>query len=133
MKGWGSGEGVLTTAGLGQLGQAEQGVVAGDGLKGDVGVPLALVALAVLGAEEVVPEAVRVDLLGLDGRDDADLVVLAAELAAGIADGVDVQARGRRLARQLAEAVDELLLQVVGQVVLGAEEDDAALGDCEWG
>ncbi len=120
----------LTTAGLGQLSQAQQGVVAGDGLEGDVRVPLGLVALAVLGAEEVVLEAVRVDLLGLDGRDDADLVVLAAELAAGVADGVDVQARGGGLARELAEAVDELLLQVVGQVVLGAEEDDAALGDC---
>lgn len=34
-------------------------------------------------------------------------------------------------AGELAEAVVELLLEVIGEVVLGAEEDDAALGD--WG
>jgi hypothetical protein len=120
---------VRTAARLGQLRQAQQGVVAGDGLEGDVRVPLVLVALAVLAAAERVLEAVRVQLLGLLGRDDADLVVLAAVLAGGVADGVDVQSGRCGLARQLAQPVDQLLLQVVGEVVLGAEEDDAALGD----
>lgn len=31
--------------------------------------------------------------------------------------------------RQLAQSVNELLLQLVGEVILGAEKDDAALGD----
>ena len=51
-------------------------------------------------------------------------------IASGVANGVDVQARGSRLARQLAQTINELFLQVVGQVVLGAEEDDTTLGDC---
>lgn len=43
---------MLTTAGLGQLRQAEQGVIAGDRLKGDVRVPLVPAALAVLATGE---------------------------------------------------------------------------------
>ena len=74
-------------------------------------------------------EPLAVQLLLLLGRDDADLVVLAAVLARRVADGVDVQARRGGFAGQLAEAVDEFLLEVICQVVLGAEEDDAALGD----
>jgi len=54
-------------------------------------------------------------------------------LTGGIADGVDVQARGLGLAGKLAEAVYELLLQVIGQVVLRPEEDNAALGDWSGG
>jgi len=92
--------------------------------------PLPLGALPSVAGPVAGPgEAVLVQLLGLLGRDDADLVVLAAVLPRRVADGVDVQARGRRLARELAEALDELLLQLVGDAVLGAEEDDAALGD----
>lgn len=81
-----------TSAGLGQLRQPQQGVVAGDGLKGDVGVPLVLAALAVPAAGEGALQAVGVELLGLLGRNDADLVVVAAVLAGRVADGVDVQA-----------------------------------------
>lgn len=44
---------------------------------------------------------------------------------------MDVQPGGLRLAGQLAEALDKLLLEVVGDVVLLPEEDNAALGDCE--
>ncbi len=121
---------LLTTTGLGQLSQTKQGIIAGDRLEGDVGVPLVPAALAELAAGEGVLEAIRVELLGLLGGDDADLVVLAAMVASGVADGVDVQTRGGGLARQLAQTVDELLLQVVGHIVLGAEEDDTTLGDC---
>lgn len=92
--------------------------------------PLALPALAILAAVPGARIAVRVELLGLLRRDDAYLVVSGAVLALGIADGVDVQPRSRGLARQLAESVNKLLLQVIGQVVLGAEEDNSALGDC---
>lgn len=35
-----------------------------------------------------------------------------------------------RTAGQFAQFEDELFLQVVGEVILGAEEDDAAFGDC---
>ncbi len=50
-------------------------------------------------------------------------------VASGVADGVDVQTRGSGLSGQFAQTIDKLFLQVVGQVVLGAEEDDATLGD----
>ena len=86
--------------------------------------PLALLALLLVALQE----ALEVQLLGVDGRDDADLVV-RVQVAPGVVDGVDVQLGGGRLARELAEALDELLLEVVGYVVLLAEEDDAALRD----
>jgi len=84
-----SAHGQLASARLGQLGQTQERIVAGDGLKGEVGMPLRLLALA-LGH---VDEAVQIQLLGLLGGDDADLVVLDAELSASIVDGVDVQLR----------------------------------------
>ena len=90
---------------------------------------MVLATLAVLTASEGALEAVGVELLGLLGRDDGDLVVAAAVLAGRIANGVDVQAGGLGLAGQLAEVVDQLLLQVIREVVLGAEEDNSALGD----
>ena len=42
---------------------------------------------------------------------------------------MNVQGRGRGLAGQRAEPLDELLLEVVGQVVLRTKENDAALRD----
>lgn len=84
--------------------------------------------LVLLGLLPVGPDVLAVvELLGLLGRDGADLVVAAAVLARRVDDGVDVQLRGRRLARQLAQPLDQLLLQVVVDVVLLAEEDDAPL------
>jgi hypothetical protein len=106
----------------GQLGQAQDGVVAGDGLKGDVAVPAALAAL-------LPDEAVRVELLVLLRRDDADVVVLAAQATAAVGDRVDVQLGGGGLARELTKALDELLLEVVVEVILLAEEDHTSTRD----
>jgi hypothetical protein len=62
--------------------------------------------------------------------DGADLGVYdAVAFTFRVEDGVDVEARGGGFARGEAEALDELLLEVGCQVVLGAEEDYAALGD----
>jgi hypothetical protein len=94
-------------------------------------VPAAAQALLLLAGEEV-GEAALVHLARLLGADNADLVVAAAEPAARVADRVDVQPRRRGLARERAQALRQLLLQLVGQVVLRAEEDDAALRDWEW-
>jgi hypothetical protein len=80
-------------------------------------------------ASRAIPEAIRVNLLGLLRRDDADLVVIPPVLTTRIGDGVDMKTRGLGLAGQLAEPVDQHLLQVVGEVVLSAEEDNAALRD----
>lgn len=81
---------MLTATRLGQLRQPQQGIITRNRLKGDVRVPLGLAALAVLAAVPAAREAVGIELLGLLGGDDADLVVLAAVLAAGVADGVYV-------------------------------------------
>jgi hypothetical protein len=43
---------------------------------------------------------------------------------------VDVEAVVGRAAGELAHAEDEFLLEVVGEVVLGSEEDYASLCDC---
>jgi hypothetical protein len=42
---------------------------------------------------------------------------------------VNVQARGAWLARELAKSLNKLLLQVIVETILLAEEDDASLGD----
>lgn len=118
------------TAGLGELNQPQESIVAGDGLEGDVGVPLILGALAAgADADALVREPVLVQCLGLLRGDDADLVVATTVLAAGVADGVDVKARSCGLAGELAESVNEFLLEVIGEVILLAEEDDTALGN----
>jgi hypothetical protein len=78
----------LTTSSLGQLGQAQQGIIAWDRLECDVGMPALFSALFLLGLEE---QFVTVDFLGLFGGDDADFVVFAAEFATGVGDGVDVE------------------------------------------
>jgi len=114
-----------TSSGFGKLCQPEQGIITRDRLEGDIRVPLLLAALVALGA---VP-AVREQLLGLLRRDDADLIVLGTVFALGIADRVDVKAGCGWLACQLAQPVNQLLLQVIGQVVLLAEKDYATLGD----
>lgn len=46
---------------------------------------------------------------------------------------MDVQCRCRRLARQFAQTMDKLLLELVGEVVLGTEEHDTALADFDNG
>lgn len=86
--------------------------------------PLALLALLLVSLQD----AREVQLLGRHRRYDADLVIIV-QLTTRIVDRVDVQLGGGGLARELAEALDELLLEVIGDVVLLAEEDDAALGD----
>lgn len=58
-----------------------------------------------------------------------DFVVANTELGSIVEDGVDVEGRVAGFARELTEAVDEMLLQIVCQVVLGTEEDNAALRD----
>ena len=44
---------------------------------------------------------------------------------------MDVQAGGGGLAGEEPDFLDDFFLEVGGEVVLGAEEDDAALGDWE--
>jgi hypothetical protein len=46
-----------------------------------------------------------------------------------VVDGVNVNARIFRLARELAEAVCEVLLLLGGEVLLVLEDDDTTLGN----
>lgn len=68
-------------------------------------------------------------LFVLRGADGADLRVVASELAFRVKERVDMEARRLRSPGEFAEAEDQLFLEVVGEVVLCAEEDDATLGD----
>lgn len=120
---------LLTSSGLRQLRQPEQRIIARHRLKRDIRVPLVLPGLRSGGAMAKGAEPVGVQLLRLARRDDADLVIGAAILSRGVVDRVDVQARGGGLAGQFAQALDEHLLQLIGEVGLGAEEDDAPAGD----
>ena len=117
---------VLTTARLGQLRESQGGIVGGEGLKGNVTVPLRIRLL--LGAQPV-DSLLLVVLFALHGADDADLGIVAAELPARVEQRVDVQAGLGRAAGEPAEALNQLLLQVICQVILRAEHHDTALRD----
>lgn len=111
-----------------ELGQPERGVIGRVRLELDVAVPLGRV-VAPLVRLLLVPE----HLPARHRRDVADLGVPDPELGRVVQHRVDVQ-RGRTgLAAELAEPLDEPLLEFVGEVVLGTEEDDTALGDWERG
>ena len=71
--------------------------------------------------------AIRIDLLGLLGGNDADLVILASVLPGCVVYRVDVQLGGGRLPSQFTQTLHELLLEIVGDIVLLAKEDNASL------
>jgi len=70
-------------------------------------------------------------LLLLNGADGTDFEVVAAEdFTLGVQKGVDMKTIGLWSTGELTESEDELLLQLVGEIILSAEEDDSSLGDC---
>jgi hypothetical protein len=81
------------SASLGELGEPQDGVVTRYRLKGNVTVPAFLVALPF-----VTPEALGVQLFGLFGANDGDLIILATKCSAAVGDGMDVQLRSGWLA-----------------------------------
>jgi hypothetical protein len=72
-----------------------------------------------------------VDLLVLDRADSADFRVVTAKLTLRVQNGVDMKRIGGGASRELSKTVNELLLELIGEFVLGTEEDDTAFGD--WG
>jgi hypothetical protein len=107
-----------------QLNKPQRRIVGRDGFKGNIAVPLC--AALLLGAE-VLGGHLGVELFVLDGADGADLRIVATQLAFRVENGMDVQPRRRRPAGKLTKPKNQLLLQLVGQVILSPEEDDAAL------
>lgn len=114
----------------------ENGVVGGNGLEGDVGVPVgatctlqvSCISRDVISVEnlrrKLRPVSARCSIFAAPyGRDDTDLV---AELRGLLGDWVYVQLRRLRLAGQLAKLRSELLLLSDGQVLI-TEEDNATL------
>lgn len=71
--------------------------------------------------------AIRIQLLGLLRRDDADLIVLAPVLSCCVVHWVDMQLGSFGFPRQLSQTLYELLLQIIGDIFLLAEEHDASL------
>ena len=115
----------LTSSRSGKLNKPQNGIIARHRLERDIGMP-ALFAALLLPAR--VQECAFVDLLGLHRADDANFVIGAAVLPASIDDWMYMQRRGARLAGELAEALGQLFLEIIIERVLGAEENDAALG-----
>lgn len=121
---------VLTTTSLRQLGQSQTREICGNRLESDITVPL-IGGLLFLAESSIRVSAV--DFGKQFGTDGADLLIgiaVLAHIALAVQHRVDVQAGRFGAAGELAEAEDELLLQVVGEVVLFAEPDDATLADC---
>jgi hypothetical protein len=62
--------------------------------------------------------------------DGADFwISYAVAFAVGVEYWVDVKSRRRRLAGQDSDFLDELLLQVCSEIILGSEEHNTTLGD----
>lgn len=118
--------GLPATTSLRKLNQAQRGVVGWHWLEGNIRMPLR--SRLFLGAQSV-GRLPPVQLAALDRADCADLGVVPAELTGVVEDGVDVKPGRLGASCQLSEPQDELLLKVVGELVLRAEEDDATLGD----
>lgn len=85
--------------------------------------------LCALLAIREVQELVLVYFFGLLRADDTDLVVTTTKTATSIDNRMNVQLRCLWLARELTQSLGELLLQIVVQVILLPEEDDATLRD----
>jgi len=60
-----------------------------------------------------VQEAILVQLLGLLGADDTDLIIFASKATARVADWVDMQFGGFWLARELAKPLSKLFLELI--------------------
>lgn len=113
------------SASLGELCQAEDRIITWHRFESDVAVPSLFVALALVAAETL-----GVQLLRLLRTNDRDFIILAAESTATVGDWVNVQFGSSRLARKLAQALSQLFLEIVVEAILLAEEDHAALRDC---
>lgn len=71
--------------------------------------------------------AIRIELLGLFRRDDADLIVLAAMLPRCVVHWMDMQLGRGWFPCQFTQTLHKLLLEIIGDVILLAEEDNPAL------
>lgn len=116
----------LTATCLGKVHQAQRGIISWHGLEGNIRVPLGAVLL--LGAE-LIRCLPFVQLAVLHRADSRDFLVVATKLSRVVEDRVDVKPRGLRTPCQLSEPQDKLLLEVVGESVLGTEKHHSTLGD----
>lgn len=76
---------------------------------------------------ELIGLGLLVELVELNGADGANLGIIATKFSLTVQDRVDMQARCGRSSSQLAKSEDKFLLEVVGEVVLGTEENDTTL------
>jgi len=74
-------------------------------------------------------ETVLIYFLCLLRRDDTNLIIFATKFASRVGDRVDMKLARSRLARKFSKSLDELLLEIVGYIILLAEENYTALGD----
>lgn len=111
------------TAGLWQFSQSKDGVVAWNGLESDVTVPALLAALLLVSGK-----AFGIQILGLLRADHRDLIIFAAKGATTVGDGMNMKLGSSGFAGELAQALCQFLLEIIVEVILFAEEDDATLG-----
>lgn len=105
---------------LGQLDQPETGKVRRCLLKRDIAMP---------DRRHLRVCRVLVERLASFRVDRANLRVWVAEFATVVRDGMDMESVRRGTAGKLSHAEDEGFLQLVGQIILGAEEHDATFGN----
>lgn len=114
----------LTTSSLGKRDKSKRSVISWNRLKGNITVPAS--SLLLLGAK-FIGLSLLVELVELKGADGANLGVIATKFSLIVQERVDMQARCGRPSSQLSKSEDKFLLEVVGEVVLGTEEDNTTL------
>lgn len=114
----------LTSSSLGQLDESKRSVISRNRLKGDITVPAS--SLLPLGAE-LIRLGLLVVLVKLNRADGANLRITATEFSLIVQERVDMQARCSGSSSQFSKSENELFLEVVGEVILGTEENDTTL------
>lgn len=96
----------LTTTGFRKLCETQESIIARNGFKGDVTVPLPACGL-------LSRVSVFVQLFPARGANHTNLIILDAVLSTRVCYWVDVQSRCAWLAREFTKSLDKLLLQFV--------------------
>jgi hypothetical protein len=72
-------------------------------------------------------KAVGIELLGLFRRDDTNFVIFYTMVPGAIVNGVDMQSRSRWLSGELAKTLHKFFLEIVCNIILFPEENNASL------
>jgi len=114
-----------TSTSFGQLSQTKDCIVTRNWLECYIAVPSLFGTLLLIEVEKTI----LVQLLCLFRANDTNLIILASETAARVADGMNMQFASWRLAGQFTQTLSKFFLEVIVEIILFTEEYHSALRD----